>query len=146
MSPSLATTKIKGIPEYECLISLDDLLKLLEKHLQVEIPDTIGAAVVSVNQPAENERSKVWFRVDNSGSFVGEYVYTGGSWQKIYPLTGQVFWVHGTSLEVDPGFQLIDENNNDFTPDEANFFKALYKKDTLGGDFYTYFAVSYVGF
>lgn len=146
MSPSLATLRIKGVPEYECLTSFDDLLKLLEAHLQVEVPDSASAVIVSVNQPAENERSKVWFRVDNSGSFVGEYVYTGGSWQKIYPLTGQVFWVHDKSGNVDPGFQLIDENNSSFTSDEANFFKALYRKDPGGGDFYTYFAVSYIGF
>jgi hypothetical protein len=143
---NLATVKIKGLPEFECPTTFKEWLVLLETYLEVTIPESVGAVVVSVNPPAENDRTKVWFRVDNSSSFIGIYVYTGGSWQKIYPLTGQVFWCHGSSLEVDPGFKLIDENNPEYTAAEANFFKALYLKDPLGGDFYTYFAVSYVGF
>lgn len=138
--------KVKGLPDGVCVNSFSEFIKLLEDYLVIEIPGTVSNVVVGVNQPAENERSKIWFRVDNSSSFIGIYVYSGGSWQKIYPLTGQVFWVHGDSRNVDPGFKLIDENNSQFTAAEANFFKSLYLPNPIDASFYTYFAVTYEGF
>lgn len=143
---TIAGVKVKGVPEYACLTSMGDWLKLLEQHLQVEIPGSVSNVVVSNQQPAENERNKVWFRVDNSGSFVGIYVYSLGKWRKIIPVDGQVSWIKGDSRAVPDGYLLVDADNPNFTAAEANVLKSQYILEPLAGAFYTYFAVTFEGF
>ncbi len=77
---------VENIPENACFTSFVELLKALPQYLGVLIPDTITNVIVSNVQPSSSQTTSVWFRLSNSGSFLGIYIFNQGAWHNIYPI------------------------------------------------------------
>lgn len=139
--------KIDNLPDLACFTSFKDFLKELPNLLTLELPVTISNVIVSNIQPTDALRSSVWFRMSNSGSFIGIYLYSGGAWRQIFPIPEpvvQVFWVAGDSRDIPVGFELVDAGNPNFTASQRTHIMAQYLSDPTN-TFYEYFAVNYVG-
>lgn len=141
----VADIEVEGQLDGVCITDMADLVKFLNKNAKVYVPNSITNVIVSAQQPSDSERQKVWFRLDNSSSFVGIYIYSVGSWRKIYPVGKQVYWLVGDSRDVPDGYALIDDGIGGFTSSEIDRIKALYTSGETN-DYYTYFAVVYKGF
>ena len=140
-----AELKIDGLPEDYQYVDFKSFVEFLTKHLVVSIPSGITNVVISSTQPSENERESVWIRRNNAGSFVGMYIYSGGSWVQMYPAPKQVIWMHGLSSELPPGYRLIEEGHPDFSEYQLSFFRNQYLQKEGTSDDYVYFAVTYTG-
>lgn len=128
----LGAVKIVGLPEGCYFESFEELLKSLCKYLAIEIPDTITNVVIGNVQPADSQRDHLWFRKDNSGTFVGLYIYTGGQWLKVFPVPGQIFRLYGDSASIPTGFTLADTSNPNLTAAMAAALMAQWYTDGSG--------------
>lgn len=91
--------KIIGMPEEACFKSFAEFLEALQTYSVLEIPTSITNVTVSKQQPSSSERNNVWFRFNDSGEFVGIYIFTNGAWTQTYPTSnisnlGSVFSTH----------------------------------------------------
>ena len=62
---------LKGLPDLNCFTSWQEFLQALPDLLGVLIPSDITNVVVSNVQPTSSQTFDVWFRLSNSGSFIG---------------------------------------------------------------------------
>lgn len=128
-----------------CLENIPEFVKSLARVLVPVFSQTITNVYVGPGEPPSTERGFVWFRTDNSGSFLYIAVYSGGQWLQVFPAPNQVTWMGGngaTSDDVPPGYLLIDANNPHFTSGLRNAIMSFYYP---GSPPYTYFAVTYEG-
>lgn len=137
--------KLIGLIESCCFSSVQELIKALPNLLMAEFPEGLTNVTVGNKQPSEEERDNLWIRKDNSGSFIGIYVFSQGVWRCIEPLKGGVKWVHGDSRDIEQGYSLIDTGLVGFTADEITHIKHQYFLHS-SGTYYTYFAVTFTGF
>lgn len=136
--------KLDGFREGQCFTSIDDYTKALPGMLAVEIPASITNVTVSADQPTDDERDNLWFRRDNSGSFLGLYLYAQGAWQQIYPVPQQIFKLYGDSRNIPKGFALADQPFVSLAQ-----LSKLKEEWLVGGSsptWYSIFDVVYVGF
>lgn len=137
--------KLEGLLESKCFSSWQELIKALPDMLSVEIPGSITNVIVGNTQPKDDQRDYLWVRKDNSGSFIGLYVYSAGKWQQVVPAPGQVTWAFGDSREVPAGYALVQPGNSHFSDSEAATIMQQYIKHSSGA-YYTYFALTFEGF
>lgn len=128
-----------------CFTSWEDFVKAIPTLFSVEVPATITNVVISNLQPGSSLRDNLWIRLDNSGSFMGLFIYTGGLWQQIFPTPQGIFKMYGDSRVIPSGYLLADTSNPHLTAGEA---AALMASWVLHGSglYYTIFDVTYEGF
>lgn len=99
--------KVQGVPDSACFEGdgFAALLKALGSYLTVEIPNqTFSNIVISVAQPGQADRDKIWWRLSSSGSFVGLFWYSNNVWSQVFPAPQQIFWLYGSSANPPAGF------------------------------------------
>lgn len=108
--------KVQGVPDSACFITFADLLRALGDYLVVDIPNqTFSNVVISNVQPGQADRDKIWWRLSNSGTFVGIYQFSNGEWIQIFPAPNQIFWLYGDSSDPPTGFKFLDGTEGIFT-------------------------------
>lgn len=140
---------VKNLPETFCFTSATELIEQLPSLLGVEIPASqVSNVVVSVSQPSDSETTSIWFRVNNSGSFVGIYVFSNGAWIPIYPINDsvhiQVEWFSSTDGTAPAGWTEIEASTPGFPPGVATALAALAIPDPTA-TFNVYFPAYYTG-
>lgn len=137
---------IQGLPETECFTTFEEMLTVLSKYLVLQLPiGLLTNVLVSNIEPLDSQRDSVWFRQDNSGHFLGVYIFASGSWKLAFPSPNQVIWMFGDSGNVPEGYSLIDHNNVHFTNSQADQIMLFYRKTNPGDSTYFYFAVTFEG-
>jgi hypothetical protein len=99
--------KVKGVPSSACFTDFADLLKSLGDYLLVEIPNqSFSNVVISVSQPGQADRGKIWYKLSSAGTYVGQFIYAGasGTWVQITPAPNQIFWLYGDSATPPAGY------------------------------------------
>lgn len=142
----LGALKPLGLLDELCVESIPELVRILPQYLGVEVPATVTNVVVGVQQPGDDRRNNLWVRLDNSGDFIGLYVYAQGQWRQVSPVPKEVFQVYGDSREVAPGYTLAG-NFSGFTASQKAYFAAMshWQNDTPN-TWYDVFFVVYTGF
>lgn len=139
---------VKNLPETFCFESAHDLIEQLPSLLGVEIPSAnVSNVVVSNAQPTDSETTKIWFRFNNAGSFVGIYVFTEGAWTPIYLINDskhiQIEWFSSTDGTAPTGWVEITASTPGFPPGVAAGLAAQAIADPTS-TFNVYFAAYYV--
>lgn len=97
--------KVQGVPSSACFTTFAELLNSLGTYLSVEIANqTFSNIIISTAQPGQADRDKIWWRIANSGGFVGIYAYSNGVWSQVFPAPNQIFWLYGSSSTPPAGF------------------------------------------
>lgn len=146
--------KLSGVPDSACFIGKGfvELLRDLQNYMIVEIPNqTFSNIVISNQQPGQSDRDKIWWRLSNTGSFIGIYFYNAGVWSQIFPAPNQIFWLHSSAEYPDsssppPGYAFVSSGGmvNMTGPQYAELIaKAI---PTGGPAPYNYYPAIYVGF
>lgn len=108
--------KVQGVPESACFKSFPQLLNALGTYLTVEIQNQeFSNVVISNQQPGQADRGKIWWRIANSGSFVGIYFFVNGEWAQIFPAPNEIFWLYGDSADPPEGFKFLEESDGILT-------------------------------
>lgn len=139
---------LKNILDTYCIESIEQLIEKLPDLLGVEIPaSSLTNVVVSNIQPSDSQTTDVWFRLSNSGSFLGIYVFADGVWNVIYPVNYadqvQIFWHYSPTGEVPPGFEKITAETANINADIVTALMAQY---LTADSIEMYFAMQYIGF
>lgn len=104
--------KVQGVPESACFTTFAQLLNALGTFLTIEIPNqAFSNVVISNQQPGQADRNKIWWRIANSGGFVGVYFFVNGEWIQVLPAPSQVYWLFGDSNNPPTGFKLLEESD-----------------------------------
>lgn len=139
--------QITGLLEGLCIESAEALVRLLPSLLTPMVPATISNVVVGSQQPGDDRRNNLWIRLDNSGDFVGIYVYAVGQWRQVYPVPGQLFYISGDSRDIPKGFKLATAADSGLPTSQKNFLKTFqHWHDDVVDSYYDLFYVLYVGF
>ncbi len=105
--------KVQGVPESACFTTFVELLNSLGTYLTVEIQNQVFSNVVISNQqPGQADRGKIWWRIANSGSFVGIYFFQNGDWVQIFPAPQEIFWLYGDSSNPPAGYKFLEASDN----------------------------------
>jgi hypothetical protein len=136
--------KLKGFIEDTCFTSIKDFIARLPDWLIAEIPSEATNVVVGTQQPSSDQTNAVWFRQDNSGTFIGVYVYSNGTWKQIVPAPNGIIRMYGDSRAVPDGYQLIDNSNSNFTAAEVTAIQATWIKDVTN-TYWRVFDVTFQG-
>lgn len=137
--------KLDSFLEDKCFTNWESFILSIPTMFSVEVPAGITNVNVGNSQPTDDERDNLWVRKDNSGSFLGFYVYSQGAWRNIYPPPNGPILVVGDSRTIPDGYQLA----SDSPLITASMLTKLRTLWVLGGtlpDWYTMFHVMYVGF
>lgn len=136
--------KVNGVPTEACFDNFSQLLNSLGTYLTVEIGnESFSNIVISVAQPGQADRDKIWWRISNAGSFVGMFFFSNGEWIQVIPAPQQIFWLYGDSDDPPPGysFALVEPL---FTP--ADYAQLIALAVPNGGTPpFKYFPAIYVG-
>lgn len=136
--------KVLGLPNEACYTSWKDLFESLGKYLGVEIPDqAFSNVVISNTQPNAADRNKIWWRLSNSGTFIGVYWYANNVWSQIFPASGQITWVLGDSANPPAGYSFTAVQAAMTAPDYAILMNQAVPAGLVGP--YTYFPTLWTG-
>lgn len=133
--------KILNLPDLSCYQSYQEAIQAIVANIGLEIPaGDLTNVVVGNQQPSNSQLDSVWFRRDNSGTFIGIYVYSGGEWVQIYPIPGPGTWFPfyytsvGTSTpgEIPTGWDSV-ENFSGITAPDLAALQASWIADGSGG-------------
>lgn len=141
----LGALKAIGLLQGKHYESLEEFLQDIPNLYSVEIPESVTNVVVSNEQPGDDEREKLWVRVDNAGNFVGLCVYAKGAWQQVAPAPQQLFRVYGDSRYIPAGYLLADESTGKMTSLTAKQLKQQWVRDSTDS-YYVIFDVIFTGF
>lgn len=152
----LGALKPLGIPQNACYESFSQLMKDLPNWFAVEIPENISNVVVSVTEPGEDSRGKVWYRISGTGVFIAQYMFFNGTWKRLYQYApGEIIWMAGDSrnignigTDLEP-FELITASTPTTVPSGARTaIRAQYiaSSPATTPEHFVYFAVVYVGY
>lgn len=117
---TLADLKLVGLPQGYCFESIEQLLKTIEEYFKAVVPGTVTNVVVGPNEPLSTQRTFLWVRQSNSGTFSGFYVFNGTNWVQIYPVpgisgnAGQLFRINGDSANPPSGFEPLSASTAGF--------------------------------
>lgn len=133
---------VLGLPDLECYESLKALLLDLPNILGVLIPESVTNVIVSNIQPTSGQRTSLWYRLSNGGTFIGLYIFSNGIWTQIVPVPGQVTFIHGDSANPPEGYILTDTWGAITNAEKAHYRTFWFP---AGPGPYTYFSVVPVG-
>lgn len=139
-----APIAIKGDPTTACFTTVGDFIEALPNFLVAEIPTSITNVVISNIQPLDSQRTDIWFRLSNGGTFIGIYVFSDGTWIQMFPPPQGLFSMYGDSRDVPKGYVLADENNGALPPGVGLWLKQRWKLDPTN-TFYQVFDTTYEG-
>ena len=129
---------IKNLPDLACFTSVQELLQSLPQYLFAQIPLTITNVIVSNVQPLDSQRTSIWFRTNNSGLFIGIYVYSNGTWNQFFPAPNQLTRIYRTSNTALPeGYEEASVANTSLPLATINTLKTQWIMDPTN----TYFQV-----
>lgn len=138
--------KVIDVPDDACITTVRDLVLQLEKYLAVEFEDEkITNVIVSTNEPDTTSRDVLWFRLDNSGNFIGLYVFVQGQWLQMFPPPQAIIRMYGRSDDIPPGYQLISEDTPGLTAEAAAAIIEGWHETEAESGLYDVFDVVYVG-
>ena len=100
---------LDGFLEGRCFKSWDEFVRTLPSMLSVEIPANATNVSVGNIQPTDDQRDNLWVRKDNSGSFMGLFVYSQGAWQQVYPPPLSAILMLGDSRSIPTGYILASD-------------------------------------
>lgn len=120
--------KVVNLPDLACFTNFEEFVQALANSLVLEIPQSITNVVDGNSEPTSSQTTVLWVRRDNSGTFVGLYVFTAGSWTQIYPVPGQLTRVYGSTLDIPEGFQRADQDPN-LTVAQRTFLQGQWMPD-----------------
>lgn len=136
----------------DCWSTPDEFANLLIDKLTIEFPVRAGEdfVVYGFQTPGEDQKGKLWVRIDRANHFAGFFVFVNGNWQRIYNHSNQdVIWKTGDSRDLEPGFQLIDGTVQSIPVDVQQHIMSFYRIDTVNTtplmNVYDYFATIYLG-
>lgn len=153
----MATNKVYGkltlkdIPNDICWESPEKFLKQLERYFGVDLDvnSNVDFVVVGSEVPSEDDKSRLWIKLYNNGTFDGFYKFEGGRWVAIQNRRqDEIVWFHGDSRNIPEGYKLIDLDNGMLTTDNIRHIMSFYNRDltvTTESPVYTYFACTYLG-
>lgn len=140
---------VTGLLDTQCFTSWQEVINALPNLLAPEMPNSITNVIVGNTQPTDSQTSSIWFRLSNSGSFLGIYVFSQGAWHQIYPVnvdtpttTTQIFWLAGDSEQVPAGFT----NTDNALILTAAVQAALKAQWVLEGSIYTLYSAVFTSF
>lgn len=142
--------KVQGVPQSACFKNFADLLNALGTYLTVEILNqAFSNLVISNQQPGQADRDKVWWRIANSGGFVGIYFFENGEWVQVYPIPGGIYWIgpspdHPDSSSPPEGWKLLEFTDGLFSLADYNHIIAQAAPPGSVPPF-TYYPAIYVG-
>lgn len=138
--------KVKDFPEEESLTTVSELLRSLEKYLLVSLPvEAITNVYVSADEPSVTERDIVWFRLDASGNYIGQFIYVAGTWVQMQPPPGQVVLMSGRSDDIPTGYTLVQEGTPGFTDAMVAHLQTAWLAHPTDVDVFVLFHVVYTG-
>ena len=137
--------KLDSFIQGRCFTSWEDFIKQLPTLLAIELPPDITNITIGNQQPTDDQRDNLWIRKDNSGSFLGFYLYAQGAWQQIFPVPNEIFLIYGDSRAVPAGYQLAS-NSSQLTVNQVTVLKKLWHLGGTSPDWYDMFHVTYIGF
>lgn len=141
------SVKIVGLPDLACFETVQQWAAALASQLAIEIPDTITNVVIGNSEPINSQTTALWIRRDNSGTFVGLYIYSSGAWVQIYPVPlplVQFTWVTGSSLDIPTGYARADTYPT-LTPAQVTFYQNRWNPDPGNPGEYLDFEVYFTG-
>jgi len=132
--------KILNLPDLACYTSYAEAIQAIVANIGVELPQgDLTNVVVGNQQPSNSQLDALWIRKDNSGTFLGIYVYSGGEWVQIYPIGAPAvsfpfcYVAGGTTLNPLPaGWESI-ETYPDITAPDLAALQANWIADGSGG-------------
>lgn len=136
--------KVLDLPETKTFKSFEELLQAFEQYLAVEIPDSITNVVVSTQPPTSPSRNVIWYKLNASGSLVGQFVFSGGAYRQQFPPPNEVTKMHGSSDAVPAGYKLVIAGEDGFTTPEVLTMQATWYPPGPTGP-WTIFDVIYTG-
>lgn len=138
--------KIDNLPERARFTTWLEFLEQLPDLLTVEVPSSISGVIVSIDEPGEQDRDKVWYRRDSAGRFVGVFAFQGGGWNLFYQFAPQqVIWTWGDSNTIPDGFTLIDVGDTVIPNSIVLAIKAQFVPNPVPPG-YVYFAIRFSGY
>jgi hypothetical protein len=138
--------KVQDFPDMENLTTVKKLLQDLEKYLLVEMPvSAITNVFVSFEEPNVTSRDIVWFRLDASGNYVGQFIYVSGQWVQMHPPPNEVIKMYGRSDQVPVGYALINNDTPGFTSGMVTKLMEEWHEHPIDEDVYVIFHVVYTG-
>ncbi len=145
MSSTTLKVEYAGLPDELCFEgTFADAMQQIISKLRVIVPDTITNVVVSNQEPTDSQRNYVWFRLDNSGSFIGVFIYSQGNWQQVFPVPNALSWIYGSSDTPPVGYIAANDAAAPLTTGEKAALEALWYP--AGGPIYTLYQVIFIGF
>ena len=106
--------RVLNLPQNFCFQGdAAQILQQIAASLVGQLPMGASNVVIGNSEPTDPAVTALWLRTNNSGAFVGIYVFDSGSWVQIYPVPGQLTWVYrnpGSSTDVPEGFIRADQD------------------------------------
>lgn len=137
--------KVLDVPDDACLTTVRDLVLQLEKYLAVEFDtEKITNVVVGTAEPDTTDRDVIWFRIDNSGNFLGVFVFVQGQWLQMFPPPFTLFRMYGASNDLPEGYVLASADIAGISEAMETAIKATWTEHPTE-DYYVIFDVVYVG-
>lgn len=146
----LAALAITRIPPDLCWGKPADFIKQLVESLTVtlDIATNTDFVVIGHEVPSEDDKGRLWIRLQRNGSFLGFYLFVNGKWQRVFNRrSDEIIWMYGDSRNIPDGFQLVDDSSPVPTDVKDHIMKQ-YLVDTSVNSatpVYRYFALTYVG-
>ena len=138
--------KVQDFPDMESLTTVKKLLQDLEKYLLVELPvSSITNVFVSFEEPNVTDKDIVWFRLDASGNYVGQFIYVSGQWVQMHPPPNEVIKMYGRSDSVPVGYALITNDTPNFTAAMVDKLMLEWEEHPDEPGVYVIFHVVYTG-
>lgn len=139
----------KSVPDNLCWTTPKEFIEQLTTLLSgvVETGSNEDFMIVGHQEPAVDQRDKVWARFSINRRWLGFYAFLSGAWRKLYHYdSDDIIWKTGNSLSIPDGFELITTSTSSLPPDVRNAIVSQYVETSPGSGVYNYFAVLYVGY
>ena len=144
------TLQIDRIPPNLCWGKPADFIQQLVRIVSIElgIPPSTDFVVTGHQTPTEDDKNRVWIRLDRNRNFLGFYMFISGAWRRVFnrPIN-EVIWYWGDSREIPPGFALIDGTAPAMPADVQAHVQTFYHRNSsiTSITVWDYFAVLYTG-
>jgi hypothetical protein len=136
--------KLLQLPDRQCFTSWTDFLMQIPNLYGVELPTGITNVTIGNVAPSSSETDNLWIQTNNSGNFVGLFIYITGAWRQIYPLVNQLFFVLGDSRNPPSGYTCAAFDNSVSALQLANM-KKIWTQGGSSPDWWTAFHCTFTG-
>lgn len=139
--------KFNRIPEDLCYGNASAFVQQLAELLYTEIPIDFDNVIVGVTTPGEDDKNKIWFRLDRNNNFLGIFAFSNGQFRRVHNYRNdEIIWMHGVSSDIPEGFELITTDTGGILQTVKDSLISRYVETSTGSGVFNYFAVRYTGF